>query len=289
MRKKIIENVLDYSDGANTVFHDGKTYYIHPIHTKYGCSKDGYIINSKKLIPRKGNLQHNGYLLVSVKSDDNKQKRMQAHRFVYECFHGVIPNGMVIDHINDIKDDNRIKNLQMMTQQENCLKSAKKRDYAFAATNHKNRRCVKAINCKTNEINYYHSIYKTGKELGINPGIIKMVAEGLNMCKTAISKMNQQAYIFEYIDENELPSESVPVKWRKQTFTCPNCNKQMQNGSKYNHKKSCRKPIESNDEFTEDEKVLIDKKYNTIINKIKNGNFPYKKHLQEHLPNIEFW
>ena len=45
----------------------------------------------------------------------------------------------------------------------------------------------------------------------------------------------------------------------------------------------------SDDEFTEDEKQLIDKKYNAIIEKIKMGKFPYKKQLQEHLPNIEFW
>ena len=30
---------------------------------------------------------------------------------------------MVIDHINSIRDDNRIDNLQMMTQKENCVKS----------------------------------------------------------------------------------------------------------------------------------------------------------------------
>ena len=45
----------------------------------------------------------------------------------------------------------------------------------------------------------------------------------------------------------------------------------------------------SDDEFTEDEKQLIDKKYNAMINKIKNGNFPYKKQLQEHFPDMEFW
>ena len=79
-----------------------------------------------------------------------KQKTCIAHKFIYECYHGIIPNNMVIDHINNIKDDNRIKNLQLMTQQDNCLKSAKHRDYEFAANNHENRKCVKAINCETN-------------------------------------------------------------------------------------------------------------------------------------------
>ena len=38
-----------------------------------------------------------------------------------------------------------------------------------------------------------------------------------------------------------------------------------------------------------DEKQLIDKKYNAIMKKIANGNFPYKKQLQEHFPDVEFW
>ena len=46
---------------------------------------------------------------------------------------------------------------------------------------------------------------------------------------------------------------------------------------------------ESDDEFTEDEKQLIDKKYNVMMNKINNGNFPYQKQLQEHFPNMNFW
>ena len=46
---------------------------------------------------------------------------------------------------------------------------------------------------------------------------------------------------------------------------------------------------ESDDEFTENEKQKIDKKFNSMMKKIENGNFPYKKQLKKHLPNIEFW
>ena len=46
---------------------------------------------------------------------------------------------------------------------------------------------------------------------------------------------------------------------------------------------------ESDDEFTEDEKQKIDKKYNAMMNKINKGDYPYRRQLQEHLPNMEFW
>ena len=51
----------------------------------------------------------------------------------------------VIDHVNNIKDDNRLCNIQLITQQENCKKSAKRRDYTFAAKNHQNKKCVKQL------------------------------------------------------------------------------------------------------------------------------------------------
>ena len=122
------------------------------------------------------------------KHGQNGQKGYSVHRFVYECFNGIIPDGKVIDHVNNIKDDNRLCNLQLMTHQENCEKSAKRRDYTFAAKNHQNKKCVKATNSDTNEVSYSNSMYAIHQYLGINAGIVKMVCEGINRCKTGISK-----------------------------------------------------------------------------------------------------
>ena len=79
-------------------------------------------------------------------------------------------------------------NLQLMTQKENCKKSAKGRDYTFTAKNHQNKKCVKATDCETNEVTYYNSMYAVQQHLQINAGIVKMVCEGINHCKTGISK-----------------------------------------------------------------------------------------------------
>ena len=69
----------------------------------------------------------------SIKKYGCESKRYHVHRFVWECFNGPIPNDKVIDHINNDKMDNRLSNLQLMSQQENCLKSAKDRDYTFVS------------------------------------------------------------------------------------------------------------------------------------------------------------
>ena len=49
--------------------------------------------------------------------------RMKEHRFVWMKAYGDIPEGMVIDHINEDKGDNRLENLQCITQGQNAKRS----------------------------------------------------------------------------------------------------------------------------------------------------------------------
>ena len=68
-----------------------------------------------------------GYLFVGlhVKSH-NLTKNKQIHKAVAESFLGHELNGdrsIVVDHINNVKQDNRVCNLQVITQRENVNKS----------------------------------------------------------------------------------------------------------------------------------------------------------------------
>lgn len=95
------------------------------------------------------------YAVCGQKKWSKNGKTCFVHHFVWECFNGIIPENKVIDHINNNKQDNRLCNLQLMTQQENCQKSAKNRDYTFGPKNCQNKKCVKAINRTTLEITYH--------------------------------------------------------------------------------------------------------------------------------------
>ena len=235
-------------------------YKVHPFYNLYASDGNGNIIHLVKQVPSTGQKYKNGYLFCMVrKHGQNGKKGYYIHRFVYECFNGIIPDGKVIDHVNNIKDDNRLCNLQLMSQQENCKKSAKRRDYTFAAKNHQNKKCVKATNSDTNEVSYYNSMYAVQQHLGINAGIVKMVCEKINSCKTGISKIDNHSYKFEYVNEQDMPadykksanirSNRVPVedkkkhhkeavkRWQQKEYKCSKCGETYKNSYRFVHKK----------------------------------------------------
>ena len=59
----------------------------------------------------------NGY--SSVFTVKPKRANILVHRLVFETFKGEIPEGNEIDHINTVKNDNRLSNLRCVTHKEN--------------------------------------------------------------------------------------------------------------------------------------------------------------------------
>ena len=174
----------------------------------YAASKDGQIIHIIKQVQNAGKTNHNGYMAFTIrKYGDKNSKTYRVHRFVWECLNGVIPDGKVIEHFNEDKEDNRLYNLQIVTQRANCKKSARKRDYTFAANNFQNRRCVKAINQTTQGVVYFNSMYAVQQRLSINTVLLRWSVEGINNCKTGISKKDAHQYKFEYIQKEDITDD----------------------------------------------------------------------------------
>jgi hypothetical protein len=91
-----------------------------------------------------------GYLGVALLN-----KRVKIHQLVAIAFmdHKVNGNTIVIDHKNEIKTNNKLTNLQILTQRDNIVKSIDKTKTTSKYSNvsySKNRKAVKKWRCYTN-------------------------------------------------------------------------------------------------------------------------------------------
>jgi len=67
-----------------------------------------------------GSYDKDGYLIIKI-----KKKQFKAHRIVYAIHNGYFPVAE-IDHINRIRDDNRIENLRLATREINTRNTNRK-------------------------------------------------------------------------------------------------------------------------------------------------------------------
>jgi|TARA_R110001606_G_scaffold282123_1_gene430750 hypothetical protein len=76
----------------------------------------------------KASKDSDGYLLVTL-CKKGTQKSFTVHQLVAMAFLNHIKNGsngLVVDHINNVRTDNNITNIQLLTQRENASKRIKK-------------------------------------------------------------------------------------------------------------------------------------------------------------------
>ena len=176
---KIIE-----SKRKKRVIFEGKKYYKHPVFSNYAANKNGDILSLKNKIIIKM-INCNGYLYCNLCDKKlSKPKTYYQHRFVFEVFKGAIPRFFEIDHINNLKTDNRIKNLQLLTHKQNVEKS-------------KNKQII-SVNIEKGEERRFDSIKKASIDLDIHISHISKICR--KKCKTATSKKDGKKYTFKFLD-----------------------------------------------------------------------------------------
>lgn len=101
----------------------GEIWRQHPIHKRCWGSSIGRIMvgvywdasgNKRNEYVKEQTYNKDGYLKVKMFG-----KTILSHRFILECFKDNPLSKPVVNHINGVKDDNRIENLEWSTLSEN--------------------------------------------------------------------------------------------------------------------------------------------------------------------------
>lgn len=135
--------------------------------TNYLISRDGRIFNSKD--NELANTITNGYYIVKI-----KKKSYTVHRLVAMTYIKNPNNHPVVNHIDENKLNNKVENLEWVTQQENCNAHTKPIFH---------ERKVIQKDLEGNVIRIHDSITKAGESIGLTRHAVNKVCIGKN--KTA--------------------------------------------------------------------------------------------------------
>ena len=75
-------------------------------------------------------IDSNGYLRIDL-YHLGKPVHYLVHRLIVNNLMGGIPKGMCIDHINNIRTDNRIENLRVVSYSENSVNKKRKTSFVY--------------------------------------------------------------------------------------------------------------------------------------------------------------
>lgn len=153
--------------------------------TEVYVSNLGRVKNTKTNKIVKGTTRTDGYHQTRLQVYNNG-KSILTHRLVWLAFVGEIEEGMVINHINGDKSDNRLENLEKVSHQENMIK-------ASTETNVWNFSRVGEFNKEGEMLRIFANASEAAREIGILPSSMRNTIRRNGSCFNGL--------IYKYLDK----------------------------------------------------------------------------------------
>jgi hypothetical protein len=152
----------------------------------YSITEDGNVWSHNYNRWIKGHKNWAGYIRVTL-SNNGKAKAYSVHRLVAITYIENLYNKEYINHINGIKDDNRVSNLEWSTPTENTRHSwangfSKISNKTINATIERNSKIV--LDTQTGV--FYSSVREAAKLLSYNENTLRSYLTGQNKNKTSL-------------------------------------------------------------------------------------------------------
>lgn len=166
---------------------------------RHNTSKSGYIkVEGKVLKPYP---TKKGYLHVDMSTLDGKRKSELVHRLVAKEFIPNPKNYPQVNHINGLKDDNRVENLEWCDNSMNQLHAYKMGLNKPSEKAGKPKKPVYQIDKYTGEIiAEFPSIAEAGKTLGMkNPSNISLVCTN--------KRISSGGFKWKYVNSEVMPND----------------------------------------------------------------------------------
>lgn len=87
---------------------------VHPEFLDYLGNRAGEIYSLKSFAILKGQLKKSGYIAMYL-TKNRENTYITKHRFIYECFNGLITDAEELTHVNIDEADNRLENIKLLT------------------------------------------------------------------------------------------------------------------------------------------------------------------------------
>ena len=197
-RKETAEKILNYLElsGIDTALFNTKIKpYIESMYgintsckpivgfDNYVVSNKGIVINTETNEIKAQTLDRKGYACISI-FKDSKMTTIRVHRLVAMAFIDNPENKPEINHINGIKTDNRVENLEWCTTKENCVHKVE----VLGKGN------IRPVRCVETGIIYRSGLYAS-KLCNTSSGAIS------NSCNDKSRQKTAGGYHWEHIDE----------------------------------------------------------------------------------------
>lgn len=117
-----------------------------------------------------GSINKGGYRVFTLHLD-GKRRQIKLHRLIWIAKNGIPSEGMVIDHINRDRQDNRIENLRLA---DNKLNSSNRRSY-IGSENPSAKITAYIANTIRKEYEILHSYQKTANKFIVSKSLVAQI------------------------------------------------------------------------------------------------------------------